>query len=118
MSTDEKIQAERGQAGRREAERAPTAPLQRDQPEVRPPDPAAESEKSAASRPTRKDQSIFGRTPAIRGIPVPIIVGGVALLAALLILYLVFSRQSPLVGGDTGDTGQPVQPQIQQEAPE
>jgi hypothetical protein len=66
----------------------------------------------------RWDRSIFGRTPEIGGIPAPVIVGGAALLAAALILYLVFSRHSPLVGGDTGDPGQPVQPQIEERAPE
>lgn len=63
----------------------------------------------------RWDRSIFGRTPAIGGIPAPIIVGVAALLVAAFILYLVFSRQSPLVGDDAGTPGQPVQPEIQQQ---
>ena len=65
----------------------------------------------------RWHRSIVGRTPEVGGIPAPVIVGGAALLAVALILYVVFSGQSPLIGGDTGDPGQPVQPEIRQAAP-
>ena len=118
MRTDRSSQAKSGAARRREAKREPNARPRQQHGVARPPDPSADPEASAAWRSMRWNRSIFGRTPEIRGIPVPVIVVGAALLAAVLILYLVFSGQSPLVGGDTGDPGQPVQPQIQQGAPE
>jgi hypothetical protein len=90
-------------AGEREGEPMPGRP--------------AAAERSPAWRSMRWNRTIFGRTPEVGGIPAPMIVVAAALIGAMLILYLVISRQSPLIGGDTGDPGQPIQPEIQEEAP-
>ena len=40
----------------------------------------------------------FGMAPRLRSIPAPVIVGICAVLVAIAILLLIFSRQSPVVG--------------------